>query len=98
MIHLLCAALTYSSYMRTNTQEAKFLSKLFESVMGFVDRRRRPIYVTLEDDMEKVLQLLVKRRVHRAYIVDPKDMHPMGVVSFTDILRELLPHTISAPS
>ncbi len=37
----------------------------------------------------QVMELLVKHRIHRLYIVDDNEM-PIGIITCTDILRKLL--------
>jgi CBS-domain-containing membrane protein len=51
----------------------------------------RVVSVTPKDNLATVLNLLVRFRLHRVYIVD-EHHKPVGVVTLTDILQELVMH------
>lgn len=45
---------------------------------------------------EKVLEALSVHRLHRVYVLDHKE-HAIGIITLTDILRQLLPKAEDAP-
>jgi len=72
--------------------DAKYFSRLFDTVTSFRDKRRLPhVTVTEDNTLTDVLNLLEKHNIHRVYIVDKHD-HAIGVISLTDILAAILPN------
>jgi CBS domain-containing protein len=46
------------------------------------------ITATIDPAAAQVMELVVRRRVHRVYIVDPL-RRPVGIITCTDILRRI---------
>jgi len=65
--------------------------KYLEAATEGSNRPPGPVYVYPSDTLEKVLKLLDTHKIHRVYIVNnEKDLHPLGLVSLTDIVREIV--------
>ena len=60
--------------------------------------RAVPVHiVTPSTRFEQVLELLVVHKLHRAYVHDDKE-HAIGVITLTDVLRQLLPKVEETPT
>jgi CBS domain-containing protein len=78
-------------------KDGKYMSRLFEEVGSFRDHRKTLKFVKLSNTLEDVFNLFKRHQIHRVYIVDD-GMYPIGVISLTDIIRELLPNPVSGLS
>lgn len=59
--------------------------------------RAVPMHIVGPDTkFEKVLEALSVHRLHRVYVLDHKE-HAIGIITLTDILRQLLPRADDAP-
>ncbi|GAB5360564.1 hypothetical protein AAMO2058_000638700, partial [Amorphochlora amoebiformis] len=68
---------------------AKALSRPFATVLKSKLNDLRTITVPIGSTFESLLDLLVKNRVHRAYVVDKKFM-PVGLITLSDVLAALI--------
>jgi len=70
------------------SSSGRLYERLFGPVREFVEND--PIFVTLDDTLEKVITDIHKNGIHRIYVVD-ESLAPLGVISLSDILGEILP-------
>jgi len=66
---------------------AAWISRLFKPVSEFI--HNKPVVVRPDDTLAHAIEKCVDNEVHRLFVVND-DHEPIGVLSLTDILRELL--------
>jgi len=69
------------------TSTARWISRLFTEASTFV--QQAPVCVKKTDTLETLITTLVNNKIHRVYVVDDKHV-PIGVLSLTDIINELI--------
>jgi len=69
----------------------KNIESLYDTVDHFIQlENQSPVVVAPTASLGTVVQTLVEKKVHRVWVVD-ENRHPVGIVSITDIMRELSP-------
>jgi len=70
--------------------DARFVYRLFQDVSQFI--KNEPICVQREDTLQVTIRNILNHKIHRVYVVEStKNMKPVGVISITDILKQILP-------
>lgn len=65
------------------------LPEILNSIQVSEFIHKKPIYVRPDDLLSDVIRKCTEHNIHRVFVVN-EDFEPIGVVSLTDILRELL--------
>jgi len=68
----------------------RFVSRLYKTVGEFISND--PVVLKRNDTLEKAVETLCEHKIHHVYVVDDKQ-YPVGVISLTDILYELMKDT-----
>jgi len=71
------------------TATARWANRLFESAGDFVGDDN-VVYLLQSDTLENAITKFVVNKIHRLYVVNPDTLEPIGLVTLTDILKEVL--------
>jgi len=70
------------------SSSGRMYERLFGPVREFIEND--PIFVTLDDTLERVITEIHENGIHRIYVVD-ENLAPLGVISLRDVISEILP-------
>jgi len=67
---------------------ARWANRLFEKTAKFVGSD--PVYLLKSDTLQNAIHKFIHHKIHRLYIVQSSTLVPVGVVTLTDVLKEVL--------
>jgi len=70
------------------TSTARWANRLFRPVGEFISDN--VVYLHQSDTLENAITKFVLHKIHRIYVVDPDTREPIGLVTLTDVLKEVI--------